>query len=261
MKFGRLNGLVLASLMMAGVLPFIQAEEGSKLRYTISEGRGSSVCDGYLKVLNSIHDELAYPICEQRLSPHFKDLREPGWEILDPMQNLDAVYAIEQDLASAIRDANKNPLPEFESWKAEFAQRIKEGNVPHLRRASLKLVADGPLETVLAYESGLFACDKQLAAGQPPFPGGGAYLYLFDTQTQSLDKKSAGQFSRVPRELLIYQGRPLLFSTYVASYNADVAGHIIVKHFNRYVPPNASAIYLVEQRCRIRFDWPEKLRR
>lgn len=247
------------ALLITSVLPPAQAEEADKPRYTLPEGRGWSVCEGYLDVLNSEPVESPYPICKQHLNSRFKDLREPEWEEMDIQENLDIVYAIEENLGRSIRNHPNADIPEFEQWKAEFAARLKEDIRPRLRRVQLALVPDGPVETVLAYEPDLFPCDKQLAAGKPPYPGGGTYLYLVDSQNRTLDKQSAGQFSSPPRELLLYQGKPLLFSTYVGSHNVDIAGHIFIEHFKRYAPPYKSDMYFVEQRCRIRFDRPESL--
>ena len=138
-----------------------------KPHFTVTEGKGWSVCENYAKFMNTLPQEEAYPVCHLKLSSDFPDLKEPDWEVMDIPSHLEVVYGIEKITTHRIFD---RPIDTFDHWKAVYEQQIRNGEVsPRLRRTHLALLDNAPVETILAYEPDRNACkDRRWGAKRTP---------------------------------------------------------------------------------------------
>lgn len=143
-----------------------------KPRYRLVAGMGYSICETYLKHLNTLSPDAPPMVCNIRPNPAYNDITrddwditQPEWEELDVQQNLNLIYAAEMQYPpySVYRyDPNKD-LPTFEEWKAEFEARIAAGKIhPKLYRTRLALNEKGGVETLIGYEPDPDDCERNL---------------------------------------------------------------------------------------------------
>jgi uncharacterized protein len=225
-----------------------------KARFTVTEGKGWSVCESYAKFLNTLSETLpeeAYPVCHLKLSSDFPDLKEPDWEKVDIPSNLELVYGIEKILSPSAHD---RPVDSFDHWKAVYEQQIRNGEAsPRLRRTHLALLDNAPMETILAYEPD--AC-KRYIEKYGSTDSLHTNLFLWDEKEQKIQPYiSTMAFGGVPKELLLFQGKPLTFFVGLDYPSDMVSGEVYVSHFKKVdFEPYASL-----PRCRISFEMPREL--
>jgi hypothetical protein len=177
-------GFVAAALLSLLLAPLIATAADAKsssagARYKLVAGKGYSVCEGYLKHLNSLSPEEPPPICEIKLSPQYKNFRFPEWETLDWKEHLDWIYQIEQHLYHATAHDEALKRLNFAEWQVSYLARAESGRLkPRLRRAQVTLNERGP-ETMLDYDRRLGGCEES-----PPSPygadGGSHYFVVIE---------------------------------------------------------------------------------
>lgn len=243
------------------------SEPKPKPRFTIPIGKGWSVCEGYTRFLNAQSESEPLPLCHLKLSPAFPDLKEPDWEEIDIRSHLELTYAIEK--LTKLRHPSQyglydRPVDSFAHWKPIFEQQVNSGDAsPRLRRVRLALLDGGQVETILAYEPDRNACDKRVKKDGYADHGLFSNLFFWNEQQQKVeDYKSYIAFG-LPMELLLFQGKPLLFWTWwgdVPPLNrTHVAGRIYIRHF---VSTGLTEPYSNLERCQIGFELsPEILER
>lgn len=222
-----------------------------KLRFTVTKGEGWSVCESYARYLNSLPENDAYPVCHLKLSPDYPDLKEPDWEVMDIPTHLELAYSIEKiiDPKGYVR-----PVDTFEHWKAVYEQQIHNGEAsPSLRRTHLALLENGPIEIILAYESDRGACAKNIK--KYGYSDSLTRLFLWDEKEQKIQPYvSYIAFGGIPKELVLFQGRP--FTIFVGwEFPRDaVSGELDIDFFKKVgTEPYASL-----SRCRIGFEMPRE---
>ncbi|MFY9327442.1 MAG: hypothetical protein WAO76_05405, partial [Georgfuchsia sp.] len=107
-----------------------------KTRFTVVQGKGWSVCEGYARFLNAQPADEPLPSCHLKLSP---ELKEPNWETLDIKTHLEIVYSMEHPPIIVSINPDKPPPP-FDRWKSDLERQIQAGRSPRLRRTHLALV-------------------------------------------------------------------------------------------------------------------------
>lgn len=238
----------LSTLQMAVVTP--NSTPAFKKRFIVTEGKGYAICESYTNFLNSLPEEEAAPICHPKISPAFPDLKEPDWEELDITSHLGLVYEIEKITTDRIFD---RPVDTFDHWKTIYEQQILGGEAsPRLRRTHLALLENAPVETILEYVPDRNACKDKRWVNETH-----ASLYIWNEHEQKLEPYiSRIAFAGLPRELLLFQGKPFTFWVgWEFPRNDNVSGAIVVKYFKKVgAEPYASLT-----RCRINFEMPRNL--
>jgi hypothetical protein len=226
-----------------------------KHRFTVSQGKGWSVCESYARYLNSLPESTPLPLCHIPRYPDFPDLKEPDWELLDITSNLELVYTLEKILSPSMHD---RPVDTFDHWKTVFEQQIQDGVAsPRLRRTRLKLLDDGPLETILAYDTDKNWCDRDLQRQGYAYRGAHTSFFVWNEQEQKIEEYRSRFFYGVPFELLLYQGKPLLFLPYWGGGSYPfLMGGMEIYHI---VSSGIGNQYGSVSRCTISFDLPETI--
>lgn len=224
-----------------------------KARFTVTEGKGWSVCESYVKFLNTLPEE-AYPVCHLKLSSDFPDLKEPDWEMLDIPSNLKLIYDIEKILSPSEHD---RPVDSFDHWKAVYEQQIRNGEAsPRLRRTYLALLDNAPVETILAYEPDRDVCERKAKTKGYIFAATRTNLFLWSEQERKIQPYiSSMAFGGIPKELVLFQGKPLTFFRWLDYPSDMVHGDIYVSHFKKV----DSEPYASLPRCRINFEISREL--
>lgn len=225
-----------------------------KHRFTVTKGEGYAVCESYARFLNSLPDEEAFPICYPKLSPSFPDLKEPDWEELDISAHLELAYSIEKILSPSDHD---RPVDTFNHWKTVYEQQIRDGEAsPRLRRTHLVLLDNAPVETILAYEPDRNSCEKWIKKMRY-VDANRTSLFLWDEHEQKVQAYiSSIAFAGLPRELLLFQGKPFTFWIgWEPPSSASVLGYFKVNHFKKVGAEPYANLFS----CQINFDVPREL--
>lgn len=223
-----------------------------KHRFKVTEGKGYSVCENYARFLNSLPESEPLPLCHLKRAPDFPGLKDPDWEELDIPSHLELVYSLEKILSPSRHD---RPVDTFDHWKAVYEQQIQKGEAsPRLRRTYLALLAEAPLETILAYEPDRSSCDKDMQTKGYAYSGVPPRLYIWNELDKKIELHSSWVAFGVSPELMLYRGRPLLFSTYWGT--PRFIGGISVYHF---VPAGFYRQYGHVTRCSISFELPSTI--
>lgn len=235
-----------------------------KPKYTMASGKGWSICEAYLKFLNSLPPTEETLRCDLKLK-QVPGMREPDWQELDIAKNPPIVHQIE--LVLGVGHIEPNPEKDFERWKVQREKRMKaNGEQPRLRRARLAVAANGAVETVLSYNVDIKQCEKQVAiakAGKPYIVQlGQPNFFIFDEAKQRVLGSSGYWVAMTDGVLTLFQGKPYYIDL-VFGGGVDVSGSVIVKRLEP-VPfsgvrelsiPN-NPLYDSHELCRIRFDYP-----
>lgn len=165
-------------------------EPEGKPRYRLVAGKGYSICETFLKHLNSLPTNAPPMICNIRPNPAYNavtrddwDITQPDWEALDVQENLHLIYAAEMEYPpySVYRYDQDKELPTFEEWKADFDARISAGKIhPKLYRTRLALNEEGRVETLIGYEPEPEACERNLPKYEWSTRSGGKHIFVFN---------------------------------------------------------------------------------
>jgi uncharacterized protein YecT (DUF1311 family) len=238
----------LSTLQMAVVTP--NSTPVFKKRFVVTEGKGYTICESYSGFLNSLPEEESMPICHPKLSPAFPDLKEPDWEVMNISENLELVYKIEKITTHRIFN---RPIDTFDHWKAIYEQQIRSGEAsPRLRRTHLALLENSPVETILEYVPDRNACKDRRWDNVTH-----TSLYIWNKHEQKLEPYiSRIAFAGLPRELLLFQGKPFTFWIgWEFPRNNNVSGELDVNYFKKV----GTETYANLPRCRINFEMPRDL--
>jgi uncharacterized protein YecT (DUF1311 family) len=238
----------LSTLQMLAETP--EASPAIKKRFVVTEGKGFSICESYADFLNSLPENEPLPLCHLKRSPDFPSLKDPDWEEMDISSNLQLVYMLEKKLSPSMHN---RPVDTFDHWKDIYEQQIKSGDAsPRLRRTHLALLPDAPVETILAYEPDSEWCNRDMRRQGFAYVGVHTKLFLWNEQEQRIENSRF--YIGSASELLLFQGKPLLFFT---SWGKDVnkgwVGKIYVDHF---VSAGVENQYGRVPRCTISYGLP-----
>lgn len=173
-------------------------------------GKGYTVCEDYLKYLNSLPDT---PKCEVPVPPGFK---HPEWEEVDFMQHLDWTYQIAKKKFYGPRRSLV-----FEDWKQLFLKDIAAGRIaPQMRKTQVRPLGGKPI-TLLAFTEDRLGCKRPYDKENPRYArwDGVGYLYyiLTDDPVEPLNKVHGGfdsASSGTESVLLLYAGKPYFVRVY-----------------------------------------------
>lgn len=256
-------------------------------RYTMGYGKGWSVCESYLKFLNSTRTSEKPPICDLKLN-RVPDFQELPWEVLDVQQNLKLIHQIE--LILGIGRIEPKPDSDFERWKLQFQQRLQmQSQRPRLRRARLVLTPaemgktsspvtsskskqNGRMETLLAYDPNPAECGaglKKAMQGQPNILSGGSdqtSIFIFDEESKRV-KGNSTYAIEIQGEWVLHKGRPYYIQRIIGDAagvrhgSIDRGGHLYINRVEENSNPlPGDPPYIRHDLCRIRFDYPISLR-
>jgi len=254
----------------------------SKQRFKVTEGTGYSVCENYAKFLNALPESEPLPLCHLKRAPDFPDLKDPDWEEMDIPANLELVYTIEKIHAISY---HSRPVDTFEHWKEAYEQQIRSGEItprlrrtrlvlvdnanwkavyeqqiresPQLSRTRLALIDNAPLETILAYEQDRDECDKDMRRRGYADNGARTRLFIWNEQEQQIEEYTSWIAFSSDFELMLYQGKPLLFSPYWGDgIYPRLTGGISVYHL---VATGGGNPYGHLRRCQISFELPSNI--
>ncbi len=252
-------------------------DKAERPRFTMAHGQGWGVCESYLKFLNSMPIKEGPPLCDLKLR-HVRGMKEPEWEVVTLQQNLKLVHQIELILGRGRIDPE--PDRDFERWRLQFEQRIRQGMQPRLRRVQFRLVPQGyyeigkaegrgpiqvpkgNLETLFAYDLDLTKCGKEVHKanqGQLDVLGQDQpNLFVFDNETQRV-MGSASYALRLQGELWLFDGKPYQIEHPIlgrAGGTSLFRGDIAMKR----AEPTVSSLpgdppYVDRELCRISFEY------
>lgn len=143
-------------------------------------GRGYTVCEALLRMLNSLGAEAAPVTCEITTDPKFPQFRRPDWRELDVQEHLDLVYRLDQATSPHNDEGRTRRVLDFEQWKARFAEEIASGEFePRLLKTELRL--PWGTTTVLGYDRK--RCTRDCSSADRQVTGTGLYLFSGDEAT------------------------------------------------------------------------------
>lgn len=262
----RINIILGFLLLLPGFASTHAEPAPEKPRYTIVSGKGWTICETYMKFLNSLPANEETLRCDLKLK-QVPGMREPDWQEMDIIKNLPIVHQIELILGHLYIEPN--PEKDFERWKAQRNARIKaNGEQPRLRRGRFALAADGPVETVLSYDVDIHYCEKEIKiakTGALADPGHTKpTFFVFDEEKQ---KVMGGNYwaSMARGVLTTFQDKPYYIELGFGDYGPGgaVRGAVIIKRLEPVLPspmrlydvPN-DPLYDKHELCDIRFDYP-----
>jgi hypothetical protein len=189
-----------------------QALAATKPRFKLTAGMGTGVCEAYLKHLNALPANESPPICEVKLSPKYRDIKLPQFELLDWKEHLELIYKLETTtyLPSEIIPKKLS----FDDWKPDYLERVKSGEFkPQLRRGKATLNELGS-ENVIEYDRRISDCDKNSKYGG----GGSSYFVLIDGEHARLEL-----IHYLPTRMIVFRGRSFFVNHYPdVSWSAEI---------------------------------------
>jgi len=181
-------------------------------RYKLTAGMGTGVCEAYLKHLNALAINESPPTCEVKLSPKYRDIKLPAFELLDWKEHLELIYKLE---TTPYVESEGNPKKlSFDEWKPAYLERVKSGVYkPQLRRGKATLNELGP-ENVIEYDRRVSDCDKNSKYGG----GGSSYFVLIDGEHSRLE-----MVHYAPSRMIVFRGHSFFVNHYPDSiWSAEI---------------------------------------
>jgi hypothetical protein len=108
------------------------------------------------------------------------------------------------------------------------------------------------VETILAYEPDRNSCDNEVRKKGYANAGSRTSLFIWSEKDQKIEEYTSKIAFSIPRELLLFQGKPLLFWQWWGDVDGKtryVAGRIVVNYFITGGAPYGSL-----ERCQIGFE-------
>lgn len=268
---------------MALMTPFAYAQEKLQPRYRLVLGKGTSVCESYLKHLNAFPLEEPAMICERKLNPAFKNFEKPKWEEIDLWQHLDWVYEIDYFLHFphhpnedyyGYTGHGKKTLS-FDEWRKDYEARTRAVEIkPRLYRATLAIEDwSAPIPPVsapgtphpplvahqrvwLAYDKGYDRCLDSKNERFALVVGGLYNVFLLDESATHVDPMAFNSWpgSKYETDPLVYRGRT--YFTHVLGDSADPrkTGTLFIAKPKPPLGPESTK-YLFDDTCRIDFTY------
>jgi len=254
----------------------------NQARYKLEAGKGYTVCERYVRMMNAFPPDEPPMICEQKFRPDFPDFAMPKWENMDVKENLDLIMRLETWLygRGKIVVNNDDPIwrrrkdkpewaekPTQKEWLAEIGRRIGTGESrPRLRRIELVL-ADGKPEHLLAYIRDTGQCQRDLAQYGGTHQSAN-YLFLYDASGEvdlggrpSFNADGNWNLGGTPgqdklnglagrEQILLHKDRPYFLTTY--PYRNDISYHL--RPATPY-PDHPDTAYIFQDRCIVRYNF------
>lgn len=201
-------------------------------------GTGYSVCERFLKMLNSLPPKEQLPVCEIRIPPEFSEFALPEWEDMPAAESMRLVYDMEMhrlNNAGRVPPEWKQYYPDehwktwdrfwepkawrrvpYDIWLVHYRARMDMGEIaPRLRRVRAALNENGP-ETLIAYEwipgGDAESCRRNLGT----YATGGSHIYLMTADAEQPIREISG-VSNTELVLLSSRGKALFLFTNTSS--------------------------------------------
>jgi len=240
----RILPLVLVCGMVQAAL--VHADQGQRFIYCKDQagllceypGTGFTVCEAYLKSLNTLPEKWKHGACVPWIDPSDKRFGFPNWEHLDVNKNLSLMYQIER-----LIPPSNNKIEDFDEWRSVYMLKIQTGKIkPSLMRATMEITKGAGSETLLRYDegdAGISGCDKGV-----PNNGGGssAWLFILDEAKSGLIGEVNGIHTRA--DVVVFSGKPLFVRQ--NKYGED---WYIAVHVPESVYKNNKRYYFSPMRC------------
>lgn len=166
-----------------------------------------TVCDAYLKHLNTLPADKPVNGCRPWINPAWKDFTLPDWEVLVVRAHLDWIYEMEQRI---FYDTHP-PTPDFDTWRREWLDKVDAGELhPRLKRTRLALAPEVGEEEIVAYDSGGTRSCKDGEPGseiadKAAIVFGGYSLFVRRVGSQSVMKKISTAYGG---DVVLFAGKP-----------------------------------------------------
>jgi hypothetical protein len=143
-------------------------------------GRGYTVCEALLRMLNLLGADAAPVTCEISTHLQFPQFRRPQWLELDVQEHLKVVYRLDLATSPHNNEGRMRRALDFDQWKARFTEEISSGKIePRLLKTELRL--PWVTTTVLGYDRKL--CRRHCNTESRELMGTGLYLFSADEAT------------------------------------------------------------------------------
>ncbi|MFN6970464.1 MAG: lysozyme inhibitor LprI family protein [Rheinheimera sp.] len=186
-------------------------------------GHGNTICEAYLKHLNSISEDWPHAACKVWVNPTRGDIHLPQWQSLDIESNLALVY----QLVSFERVGS----PTFAKWQADYVSKLKSGKIyPSLKQLEVALKKGEPAKTLVRYEEGnseITGCDKNdFPIGYPIGYGNrtNSEIFILD-QHKNIVKPV--HYNGV--EMLFYKSRPFFIRQSMMKTTDSINWHVYIR--------------------------------
>jgi hypothetical protein len=175
-------------------------------RYRLVNGKGTTVCEAFLKNLNAFPESDPPMACEVEVHASHPDFSLPHWESMDIQTNLKIIYAAESQMPTLNGRSGIPPLP-YDAWVKAFQEGIKAGKAkPVLRKTVLALNSRGP-ETLISYRP----VDKQCQTNFEKIHSATApedYIFVLRAGSESLVEK----VNLNNAAIVLFKQRPYFFT-------------------------------------------------
>jgi uncharacterized protein len=186
-------------------------------------GHGNTICEAYLKHLNSISEDWPHAACKVWVNPTRGDIHLPQWQSLDIESNLALVYR----LVSFERVGS----PTFAKWQVDYVSKLKSGKIyPSLKQLEVALKKGEPAKTLVRYEEGnseITGCDKNdFPIGYPIGYGNrtNSEIFILD-QHKNIVKPV--HYNGV--EMLFYKSRPFFVRQSMSKTTTYINWHVYIR--------------------------------
>jgi hypothetical protein len=189
------------------------AETSQPKKFVIVQGKGTTVCEAYLKHLQALPADKTPPRCEFWFDPQRSDFTSPDWEELDVLKNLDLVRKIEVIQEQKLIDQMPRrfldlPSASQEEWRARFETLIDNGTIqPTLRRAQIP-IPDAVTKLLYGYARHSKQCPATTEWVTPQI---GVSHYLLNAQGEVSAGFAGRTGMRLPADVFFFFGRPYAF--------------------------------------------------
>jgi hypothetical protein len=192
--------------------------------FRITQGRGYTVCESYLRNLNRFRTLDPNRVCEQEIHPNSKDFSYPVWNDLPQEENLQMFYDIEK--TSHGFPVEGADISSFENWRKQYEQRLEK---PRVRTAEVRAprLVDGAAVTVLEYDTVPSQCEGSIRRLGKPVPDGKWYFIYQPQEDIKLIPIIGAAFPGSGRSLLLYGKTAAIFAAGAkARMQVDAGGNV-----------------------------------
>jgi uncharacterized protein len=182
-------------------------------------GHGYTVCESYLKHLNSLPKDWPHGACKAWVNPALGDISLPQWQSLDVESNLALVYQLVS--------FEKAEFINFAKWQADYVSKLKSGKIyPSLKQLEVSLTKGEPLQTLVRYQEGdseMTGCDKN---DMPILSGGGtnSEIFILDERKQPVKEVNFAY-----EEMLLYKKQPFFIAQRMMKTSTYINWHVGIR--------------------------------
>ncbi len=182
-------------------------------------GHGYTVCEAYLKHLNSLPKDWPHGACKAWVNPALGDISFPQWQSLDVESNLALIYQLVS--------FEKAEFISFAQWQAGYVSKLKGGKIyPSLKQLEVSLTKDEPQQTLVRYQEGdseMTGCDKN---HMPTSNGGNTNSMVFIMDEL---KKPIKQVPFAHEEMLLYKRQPFFIMQVLTRKTSSLSWYVGIR--------------------------------